>query len=365
MYIDHVHFYVEDARKWSHWFQANLDFQSLGTEINEHTHTEIIGSGIVQFRLSSPLDRYSPVADFLQTHPPGVVDIALVVDDLVGIMARLAIYGGKIYQDFQKDCQNTQNIQDIQNIQNNQEINSAKIKSWGTLSHTLLKKPSIYKYISQNSALPSPKKSSPYIRIDHLVLNVPPGELVQAVQWYQQIFQLQPQQEFSIATPHSGLCSQVLLDPQTGFQLPINEPTSANSQIQEFLDLNHGAGIQHLALQVHNITELVAQTRSSGVEFLPSSPDYYQELQARGSIALSSQELAAVRSQEILVDWEAESPESLLLQIFTQPIFSQPTFFFELIERRSHAQGFGAGNFRALFTAMEQEQHQRRHLRAI
>ncbi|NJL89978.1 MAG: 4-hydroxyphenylpyruvate dioxygenase [Coleofasciculaceae cyanobacterium SM2_1_6] len=360
MYVDHVHFYVEDARKWSHWFQANLDFQSLGTEINKHTHTEILGSGMVQFRLSSSLDRHSPVANFLQTHPPGVVDIALVVDDLPGILARAAIYGGKIYQGFQKDYQNTQNIQDIQNTQ---EITSAKIKSWGTLSHTLLKKPSIYQYISPSSSLFSLPKSSPYIRIDHLVLNVPPGELAQAVQWYQQVFQLQPQQEFSIATPHSGLCSQVLLDPQTGFQLPINEPTSANSQIQEFLDLNHGAGIQHLALQVHTITELVTQLRGSGVEFLPISPDYYQELQARGAIALSSQELAVVKSQEILVDWEAESPESLLLQIFTQPIFSQPTFFFELIERRSHAQGFGARNFRALFTAMEQEQHQR-HLRA-
>lgn len=348
MYIDHVHFYVEDARKWSHWFQSNLNFQSLGTEINEHTHTEIIGSGMVQFRLSSPLNNQSPVADFLQTHPPGVVDIALVVDDLAEIMARLAINEEKIDQDFQ----------------NTQETRSVKIKSWGTLSHTLLEKPSIYKYTSQNSSLPFAKKSSPYIRIDHLVLNVPSGELGRAVQWYQQVFQLQPQQEFSIATPHSGLCSQVLLDPQTGFQLPINEPTSANSQIQEFLDLNHGAGIQHLALQVHNITELVAQLRDRAVAFLPTSPDYYQELQARGSIALSSQELAKVSSQDILIDWEPESPESLLLQIFTQPIFSQPTFFFELIERRSQAQGFGAGNFQALFTAMEQEQRQR-HLRAI
>ncbi len=355
MYIDHIHFYVEDARNWSHWFQSNLDFQSLGTETNQHTHTEIVGSGMVQFRLSSPLNNHSPVADFLQSHPPGVVDIALVVDDLEGIMARLAIYGGKIYQD-------------IQEIQNTQEIRSTKIGSWGTLSHTLLEKPSLYKHTSQNlersSSLPFSKKSSPYIGIDHLVLNVPSGELAQAVQWYQQVFQLQPQQEFSIATDNSGLYSQVMLDPQTGFQLPINEPTSANSQIQEFLDLNHGAGIQHIALQVHNITELVAQLRGRGVDFLPTNPDYYQELRKRGSIALGSQELAAVTSQEILVDWEAESPESLLLQIFTQPIFSQPTFFFELIERRSHAQGFGAGNFRALFTAMEQEQHQR-HLRTI
>jgi len=339
MQIDHVHFYVEDAIKWRNWFQRNLYFHSLATETKDHTQTEIISSGTVQFRLSSPLHQTSPVVAFLQSHPPGIVDVALVVEDLEGTIDR-----------------STPSSKILQPIQDNQGIKTAKIKGWGTLNHTLLEK----------NTYPASKPEanfsgqSPYLGIDHLVLNVPSGELSQAAQWYQQAFHLQPQQEFVIKTSYSGLHSQVLVHPLSGFQLPINEPTSSNSQIQEFLNLNNGAGIQHLALQVQDLVQMVTKIRSKAVDFLRVSPDYYQQLLLRPDLPLELEELAAIRLQDILIDWQTENSQALLLQIFTQPLFSQPTFFLELIERRSQAQGFGAGNFQALFNAMEQEQLRRR-----
>lgn len=358
MQIDHVHFYGEDAHKSCKWFQENLDFHRLSTEINQHTHTEIIASGTVQFHLSSPLNSSSPVADFLQKHPPGLVDIALVVDDIAAVIDRATSCGSKI----------------LQPIHNHQGTKSAQIAAWGTLSHTLLEQPSSPPSLANSLKIPMeilgeiseeqagnnhPPELSPYLGIDHLVLNVPKGEMFQVALWYEQVFYLQPQQKFLIQTASSGLSSQVMVHPQTDFKLPINEPTSNNSQIQEFLDLNHGAGIQHLALQVQDLIQIVPKIRGKEIEFLRVSPNYYQELALREDLPINSEELVSILESDILIDWQTGNSQSLLLQIFTQPIFSQPTFFLELIERRSQAQGFGAGNFQALFTAMEQEQLER------
>jgi 4-hydroxyphenylpyruvate dioxygenase len=152
-------------------------------------------------------------------------------------------------------------------------------------------------------------------------------------------------------------------------QLPINEPASANSQIQEFLNVNRGAGIQHIALRTRNIVHAIAQFRASGLSLLPVPKGYYLEIQQRKGLPLSTDELDAIAAQEILVDWKentffgSNNIIPVLLQIFTQPIFSQPTFFFEFIERRYQAQGFGEGNFRALFAAIENEQIKRGSLK--
>ncbi|MDJ0690218.1 MAG: VOC family protein [Xenococcaceae cyanobacterium MO_188.B32] len=144
----------------------------------------------------------------------------------------------------------------------------------------------------------------------------------------------------------------------------INEPTSPNSQIQEFLDINHGSGIQHIALRSTNILQTVAKMRSRGTAFLSVPTSYYRQLQKiysnRSIPSLADWEWQAIESQQVLVDWHQEKPESLLMQIFTQPIFDRPTFFWELIERRKQAQGFGEANFQALFEAVEREQVKRK-----
>jgi 4-hydroxyphenylpyruvate dioxygenase len=147
-------------------------------------------------------------------------------------------------------------------------------------------------------------------------------------------------------------------------QFNINQPTTANSQIQEFIDLNGGSGIQHLALRSQNLIADVAQLHQGDLKFLPVSPTYYHNLKPWQS--LSSSERIAVAQQQILVDSDSTSatlgdrvfPQSLLMQIFTQPIFEQPTFFLEFIERRHSATGFGQGNFQSLFEAVEKQSQQ-------
>lgn len=343
MKIDHVHFYVEDARASRDWFVNQLGFQAVDGGASNHTCTEVVKSGPVYFVLSSPLTLLSPVANFLHQHPPGVVDVAFRVEDVEAVMTRAIAHGAKV-------------LQPIQQYQQGKAcLKWGKIAAWGSLSHTLIQR-SVS--VAQEYF---PQHSTPitFTGIDHVVLNVAGGDLDRAVAWYQNTLDFQSKQTFKIQTDRSALHSQVMVSRSSGVQLPINQPASPNSQIQEFLDVNRGPGIQHIALQMPNIVQAVAQFRSNGVSFLPVPPSYYTQLQHRQGLPLSVAEIEEIAVRQILVDWEESNPYAVLLQTFTQPIFGQPTFFFELIERRSQARGFGEGNFRALFEAIEREQLKR------
>lgn len=356
MRIAYVHFYLEDAKIWRDWFVNHLGFQIGFQKLDDyatlasfagrgdtasHTHTEVVKSNSVCFVLSSAISSISPVAQYLLKHPPGVVDVAFEVENVSAIIAIAQAYGAKVIQPF------------WQRQKDKSLIKQASIIGWGGLTHTLLQK-----QFTQNS---TENNSSPASiqAIDHIVLNVALGDLKPAVAWYQNILGFQPQQTFNIQTPLSALHSQVMVSPDGSVQLPINQPATPNSQIQEFLNANRGAGIQHIALQTKDIISSISQFRNRGVSFLPISQSYYSHLQQRTNLPLEPDELLEIAKQEILVDWKPDFPNSLLLQIFTQPIFPQPTFFFEFIQRRHHAQGFGEGNFQALFEAMELEQIKR------
>ena len=159
-----------------------------------------------------------------------------------------------------------------------------------------------------------------------------------------------------------------MVHPESGLRFPVNEPTSANSQIQEFLDFNRGPGIQHIALHTNNIVRLIPNLRQAGLSFLKVPASYYDRFQLNDyETLISPREWQQICQQEILVDLQAKHQQELanktiLLQIFTQPIFGLPTFFFEFIERRNQATGFGEANFRALFLAIEQEQLKRQQV---
>ena len=338
----------------------------------------------------------SPVAEFLRQHPPGVADVAFAVEDVEAAIAQAQAHGATI-------------LQPIQEQQLGQaSLKCGKIAAWGGLTHTLIEKSVVssqWSVVSQRGeaapvlppcvderllnpeglrlALATQECHSEgvssqrqlttdnqqlttdgnFTTIDHIVLNVAIGELELAVSWYKNILDFQPQQTFKIQTDRSALHSQVMISRNGRVQLPINEPASSNSQIQEFLDVNRGAGIQHIALRTSNLKSMIAQFRARGLSLLSVPKSYYTQLKKRPGLPLSSQELEAIAQQEILADWKEDAQNAVLLQIFTQPIFEQPTFFFEFIERRSQAQGFGEGNFRALFEAIESEQIKRGSLK--
>ena len=253
--IDHIHFYVEDAQKWRDWFVYCLGFQVINNGIfpslshhqkSLHTCTEVVKSGTVCFLLSSPILPTSPVAEFLRQHPPGVADVAFAVDNVEALTAKAISNGAKI----------------LQPLQNAGFCQYAKIAGWGGLNHTLM---------TRNQEKIAEVENSLYraiTAIDHLVLNVGVGELETAVNWYQKIFDFQPQQSFQIKTDRSGLHSQVMISPHGNIQLPINEPASPSSQIQEFLDVNRGAGIQHIALMIPDLVNAISRFRGAGLSFL-------------------------------------------------------------------------------------------------
>jgi 4-hydroxyphenylpyruvate dioxygenase len=199
------------------------------------------------------------------------------------------------------------------------------------------------------------------VGIDHVVGNVELGAMDQWVKYYEDVFGMTELIHFSdeaISTEYSALMSKVVTTGNGRIKFPINEPAEGlrKSQIDEYLEFYEGAGAQHLALSTRNIVKAVETLSEHGVEFLRTPDSYYDELPGRvGEIAESLDDL---RRLGILVD---RDDEGYLLQVFTKPLGDRPTIFFELIERHG-ARGFGEGNFKALFEAIEREQAARGNL---
>ncbi|NEP11855.1 MAG: 4-hydroxyphenylpyruvate dioxygenase [Symploca sp. SIO2C1] len=197
--------------------------------------------------------------------------------------------------------------------------------------------------------------------IDHVVANVELGAMNRWAQFFSDTMGFDLLVHFddqTISTEYSALMSKVMQDGTGKIKLPINEPAQGKrqSQIEEYLEYNGGAGIQHVAYATDNIIETVSKLRASGVKFLRIPETYYQNLKERvGKIDEPVEKLAELG---ILVD---RDPDGYLLQIFTDPLEDRPTLFFEVIERHG-CQGFGEGNFKALFEAIEREQARRGNL---
>ncbi len=342
MHFHHLHFYVEDVAFWQAWFVHKLAF----TLTSAHQGTRVLKQGTIEVRLSSG-DRCD---EYLRQHPPGLVDVGLATDDFDRVLARSLAAGALLSTAV---------------TANRDGMRQCQLQGWADLRHTLVEVPP--QWLAEQLAEPS---ASDWLwAIDHVVLNVPYGRLAEASDWYQRVFCLVPGQQFDITTPKSGLRSQVLFDPKGTLQLPINEPTSENSQIQEFLKHNRGSGIQHVALRSRDAVGAIAQFRQQGLDLISVPKTYYDGLHKRPDRPVF--DTTAASDQQLLLDWAEGGQQGLLLQTFTKPIFNEPTFFFEIIERGSYvengqilqAQGFGAGNFQALFEAIERAQMERGSLR--
>jgi 4-hydroxyphenylpyruvate dioxygenase len=345
MDIDHIHFYIEDAQQWRDWF-IGIGFAAVGSQINPHTRTEVVQSNHIYFALSSPLSQDSPVAQSLGMQPAGVADLALRVEDLPAMLEQAIAAGVKLVEPIQT------------HITEQGELKLAQIQGWGNLRHTLVQRTGSTPLLPGLELMQTDQPAALLNQIDHCVLNVANPDLSAAIAWYEKVLGLRGDRRFAIQTQRSALHSQVLVHPHGSIQFPINEPASPSSQIQEFLDINRGSGIQHLALSTGSIVVAIANLRQSGLKFLDIPASYYQNLRQRLP-KIPALDLVALEQQQILVDWHSEQPQRVLLQAFSQPIFAQPTFFLEVIERRSQAEGFGEGNFLALFEAIEREQIKR------
>lgn len=376
MELDSIHFYVGDAARTRDFFIRQMGLSALDRafapshqrlridRMGEQTIVHLVGNSELLFSIASPLDTSSPVAEYLRLHPSGVKDVSFRVPDLSEIRRRVDRLGVNV----------------LAASANLDEDRWLTIQGWNAIEHTIIQaQPAataredrheqiigidrIVLNVAAGEAQPKLALSEitqqkQIVGVDHIVLNVAAGELDLAVNWYRDLFDFQVQQTFEIQTQTSGLASKALISACGKIRFNINEPSSSNSQIQEFLDLNCGAGIQHIALQTGDIWTTIDRMQQQELEFLPIPPTYYANLQNRArseqNLLLTNGEWQQLERLQILMDWSAHTPEQILLQIFTQPIFESPTFFFEIIERRNRAQGFGQGNFQALFEAIEE-----------
>jgi 4-hydroxyphenylpyruvate dioxygenase len=197
--------------------------------------------------------------------------------------------------------------------------------------------------------------------IDHIVGNVELGHMNEWVKYYERVFGMTEMIHFSdeaISTEYSALMSKVVTDGSGRIKFPINEPAEGKrkSQIEEYIEYYNGAGAQHIAMATRDIVRCVSELRERGVEFLHIPEQYYDDVPER--IGEINERIDDLRRLGILVD---RDDEGYLLQIFTRPIGDRPTVFFEIIERHG-ARGFGEGNFKALFEAIEREQDKRGNL---
>jgi 4-hydroxyphenylpyruvate dioxygenase len=329
--IAYIHFYVHDIAYWFKKSFQPLGFQLVSQELNQWK----LRQGETVFWLSQPQTVDDSVATYLKHHSSGIAEIGFHVQSIHAWMDELVQRNALILKPIE--------------LRADQEHKYlyASIQAQGDVTFSFVE------------GLPAPVKYDPkknfLHEIDHIVFNVPAGQLQATVEWYEHVLQFQRGSYFEISTDRTALKSQVMLGPND-IKIPINEPLGSMSQIQEFLDHNQGPGVQHISLRTPNIVSAVEHFRREGIQFLKIPDSYYDALGH-----LSEQERNLLKHHQVLSDGDRNQ---YLLQIFTEPIFEEPTVFLELIQREGFEQGFGQGNFQALFEAMEKEQIKRGALTA-
>jgi 4-hydroxyphenylpyruvate dioxygenase len=354
---DHVELWVGNAKQAAFYYEHAFGFRRTayaGPETGVRDRASyVLEQNDIRIVVTSALRRGHEVGEFASTHGDGVKDISLRVPD-----AREAYR-----QAVQRGAQGVMEPKWVDDEFGRVEL--ATIATYGDVVHTFVGRGDYEgAYLPGYVALEStPREESEVglLAIDHIVGNVELGRMQHWVEFYERVFGMTEMIHFSdkdISTEYSALMSKVMTDGQGKIKFPINEPAEGKrkSQIEEYLEFNHGPGSQHIALQSSNIVETVEALQRRGLLFLSTPDTYYDETPERvGSIDESWDDLKRLR---ILAD---RDDDGYLLQIFTKTAQDRPTLFFEVIERHG-ARGFGDGNFKALFEAIEREQALRGNL---
>jgi 4-hydroxyphenylpyruvate dioxygenase len=355
---DHVELWVGNAKQAAYFYEHALGFRRTayaGPETGVRDRASyVLEQSDVRFVVTSALRRGHEVGEFANVHGDGVKDIALRVPD-----AREAYR-----QAVQRGARGVMEPKWVDDEWGRVEL--ASIATYGDVVHTFVNR-SEYEgaylpgYVPQPSANGAAADEVGLLAIDHVVGNVELGRMNHWVEFYERVFGMTEMIHFSdedISTEYSALMSKVMTDGQGKIKFPINEPAEGKrkSQIEEYLEFNHGPGAQHVALTSADIVRTVEALQRRGMIFLQTPEAYYDETPERvGDIDESWDDLRRLR---ILAD---RDDDGYLLQIFTKTAQDRPTLFFEVIERHG-ARGFGDGNFKALFEAIEREQALRGNL---
>jgi 4-hydroxyphenylpyruvate dioxygenase len=356
--VDHLRFAVGNARQAAHFYSTAFGMRVTayrGPETGSSDVAEyVLESGAVRFVVTGPVRAGTEVGAHVARHGDGVTDIALRVPDAEKAF-RVAVDRGAA------PLAEPELLEDETG-----KVVVAAIATYGETRHTLVER-SAYSGaflpgFVERTPLVAPPDKRLFQAVDHVVGNVELGAMDEWVRFYHRVMGFTNMKEFvgdDIATDYSALMSKVVADGRRKVKFPLNEPAvgKRRSQIDEYLEFYGGPGVQHVALATGDIVRAVDEMSARGVEFLDTPDSYYDdELRARvGQVRVPVEEL---RKRRILVD---RDEDGYLLQIFTKPVQDRPTVFFELIERHGSL-GFGKGNFKALFEAIEREQERRGNL---
>jgi 4-hydroxyphenylpyruvate dioxygenase len=321
---------------------------------NRDHHAYVLRSGAVRFVVKGGVDPRSEIIEHHRRHGDGVIDIALEVPDVDRCIAHARAQGATVLEE-------PHDLTDEHGT-----VRVAAIATYGETRHTLVDRsryngPYLPGYVARSSSVAPSKRL--FVAIDHAVGNVELGRMDQWVDFYRRVMGFTNMAEFigdDIATEYSALMSKVVANGNHRVKFPLNEPAVGRrkSQIDEYLEFYCGPGVQHLALATNDILTTVDVLRERGIEFLETPMTYYTDPQLRARIGHVRVPIEELASRGILVD---RDEDGYLLQIFTKPLGDRPTVFFEFIERHGSL-GFGKGNFKALFEAIEREQAKRGNL---
>jgi 4-hydroxyphenylpyruvate dioxygenase len=354
--MDHVRFAVGNARQAAHYYSTAFGMRCVayrGPETGSRDVAEyVLAAGTARFVLTGETHAGTWVGDHVREHGDGVVDLALTVPDASAAFEAAVAAGARALAE-----------PTVQEDEHGKVV-VAQIATYGETRHSLVQRGDYSGVFLPGFVAREPivEPGGPsFTAIDHCVGNVELGRMDEWVAFYHRVMGFTNMKEFvgdDIATEYSALMSKVVADGTRKVKFPLNEPAlgKKKSQIDEYLEFYGGPGVQHLALATEDIVASVRAMRAAGVEFLSTPDSYYDDL--GNWVGDTRVSLDVLRELKILAD---RDEDGYLLQIFTKPVQDRPTVFFELIERHG-SEGFGKGNFKALFEAIEREQDRRGNL---
>lgn len=359
--MDAVVFAVGNAKQAAHYYSTAFGMQLVAYSGPENgsreTASYVLENGSARFVFTSVIKADTDWGRFLDRHVAehgdGVVDLAIEVPDARAAYAYAIEHGA------------TSVAEPYELKDENGVVVMAAIATYGETRHTLVERtdydgPYLPGFVAA-SPMVAPPEHRTFQAIDHCVGNVELGRMNEWVEFYNKVMGFTNMKEFvgdDIATEYSALMSKVVADGTLKVKFPINEPAIAQkkSQIDEYLEFYGGPGVQHIALNTNDIVRTVQTMRAAGVQFLDTPDSYYDTLGEW--VGDTRVPVETLRELKILAD---RDEDGYLLQIFTKPVQDRPTVFFEIIERHG-SMGFGKGNFKALFEAIEREQAKRGNL---
>jgi 4-hydroxyphenylpyruvate dioxygenase len=353
---DYVELYVGNAKQAAHFYKTAFGFQSLaymGPETGVRDRASyVLVQNKMRLVLTSPLKSDHPISEHIKKHGDGVKILALWVNDAYDAFEQTTKRGAKPY------------LQPETLTDEYGELKRSGIYTYGETVHMFIERKN-YKgsFMPGYKEWKSSYNPSPVglLYVDHCVGNVGWNQMNKWVKFYEDVMGFRNILTFDdkqISTEYSALMSKVMSNGNGYVKFPINEPAEGKkkSQIEEYLIFFEDEGVQHVAIATNNIIETVTQMKDRGVEFLKVPSAYYDDLTNR--VGKIDENIEPLRELGILVD---RDDEGYLLQIFTKPVEDRPTLFYEIIQRKG-AKSFGAGNFKALFEALEREQEARGNL---